>query len=101
MENIKLTFIEPIPVDVIKSGINQRTDIKWNPYLACAYAEGFCEGGDATIEEQVEAFAYIAKNKLYLTLQGWFGRTLRDFILADILDIDGVINWEEVDFLTQ
>ena len=47
-------------------------------YMAIGIAEGFEE---AESEEQViEAWQHIYDKKLYLNLQGWFGRTLKDLI---------------------
>lgn len=37
----------------MENSTNQQTEIKWTPYLASAYAEGFCEGEDATEDEQL------------------------------------------------
>jgi hypothetical protein len=71
-------------------------NIEWNSYLACAYAEGFCEGEDATIEEQMEAWAYIIKNKLYRNLQGFYGRISSELINNGYISIDGKINWDKV-----
>ena len=51
-----------------------KTKIEWTPYLAAAYAEGFCEGEDATKEEQLEAWAYLIKGGYCWGLQGWLGR---------------------------
>lgn len=31
----------------MKQPDNKRTEIEWTSYLACSYAEGFCEGEDA------------------------------------------------------
>ena len=53
---------------------------KLTPYLATAIAEGFCEGEGATKEEQLTAWQYIYDKKLYLHLQGFFGRTCRDLL---------------------
>jgi len=50
-----------------------KTDIKWTNYLAVAFAEGFCEGEGATLEEQTDAWQYIIDNGLLSGLQGWFG----------------------------
>lgn len=67
---------------------------KMTTYLACAIAEGFCEGEGATAEKQLEAWAYIIKNKLYRTLQGWYGRTCESLIERGLIDAEGTINWE-------
>lgn len=39
--------------------------MEWNTKIAFAYAEGFGEGKDATLEEQLEAWSYIIKNGLH------------------------------------
>jgi len=52
------------------------TNIKLTPYLACAIAEGFCEGENATEQEQHDAWQYIEDNNLAKNLQGFYGRTL-------------------------
>lgn len=49
-------------------------------YLAIAYAEGFCEGENATETEQFTAWQYIWDNGTWRGLQGWFGRTVHDLI---------------------
>jgi len=53
----------------------KKVKIKFTPYLACAYAEGFNEGEGATQEEQIAAFQYLIDNGQVWTLQGWYGRT--------------------------
>lgn len=55
------------------------------PYLAIAIAEGFCEGECASREEQIKAWQYIVDHKLYLHLQGWFGRTAAALIEQGII----------------
>ena len=60
------------------------TKIKWTPYLATAYAEGFCEGEEATKEEQIEAWQFLIDTGLCWQLQGWFGRRAKDLIEAGI-----------------
>jgi len=52
-------------------------------YTAIAIAEGFEE---AESEEQIiEAWQYIYNNKLYLQLQGFFGRTCQDLLERGII----------------
>lgn len=50
------------------------------PYLATAYAEGFCEGDGATEIEQLTAWQYLHDTKQAYKLQGWFGRTAQSLI---------------------
>lgn len=76
---------------------DKRTEIEWTSYLACAYAEGFCEGDEATDIERIEAFSFIAINKLHHTLQGWYGRSIRQLTENFLLNGDGTINWDMVD----
>ena len=73
---------------------NQKSNIDWTPYLAAAYAEGFCEGEDATKEEQLEAWACIISTKLYFNLQGWFGRTASSILQNGYIKPDGTIEWD-------
>lgn len=52
-------------------------------YDAVGIAEGFVE---AQSEDQViEAWQYIYDNKLYLSLQGWFGRTVSELLKQGII----------------
>jgi len=67
------------------------TKIKWNSYLACAYAEGFCEGEGASEEDQLEAWAYLIKTGEVWGLQGWYGRTARDLIDAGKISKEGEV----------
>lgn len=57
-----------------------------NDYTACAYAEGFGEGENATEEEQLIAWQYIWDTRLWSKLQGWYGRTVH--ALAEVGWID-------------
>ena len=59
--------------------------IQWTPYLATAYTEGFCEGENATEEEQIEAWQYLVDTDLAWNLQGWFGRTATALIENGII----------------
>lgn len=76
---------------------NQRTQYLWDAYLATAYAEGFCEGENATLTEQLEAWACLIVTGMAWSLQGFFGRTANNFIERGIIAKDGTINWDEVD----
>ena len=69
-----------------------QTKIKWTPYLASAYAEGFCEGENASQEEQLEAWAYLIKTGLCWQLQGFYGRTAQHLISTGIISQEGIIN---------
>lgn len=72
---------------------NQRSEIKWTTYLAIGCAEGF-EMENATNEEKLESWAVLIKTKLCYSLQGWFGRTAKQFIEECFIEQDGTINWE-------
>jgi hypothetical protein len=65
--------------------------IEFTPYLACAYAEGFCEGEDATDYEQLQAWAYLIKTGQCWGLQGWYGRTATSYIENGLITKDGEI----------
>jgi hypothetical protein len=62
------------------------TGIQWTSYLATAYAEGFCEGENATEKQQIEAWQYLVDTGLAWNLQGWFGRTAQALIDAEIIN---------------
>lgn len=68
-----------------------KSGIKWDSYLATAYAEGFCEGEDATPLEQLEAWAYLIKTGTCWHLQGFFGRTAQSLIDDGIISRAGDI----------
>lgn len=68
-----------------------RKSITWTPYLAAAYAEGFCEGEDASEAEQIQAWAYLIKTGQCWQLQGWFGRTAQGLIDAGVISTKGEI----------
>lgn len=70
--------------------------IEFTPYLASAYAEGFCEGENATIDEQMMAWSYLISNGLCWTLQGWYGRTAQHLINCGYIDRDGNVNWDAI-----
>jgi len=57
-----------------------------NPYLAIAYAEGFCEGENATDREQLTAWQWLVDTGQAWRLQGWFGRTATHLINQGLID---------------
>ena len=61
-------------------------ETKMTTYLACAIAEGFCEGEGATEEQQIEAWQYLHDTGDAYKLQGWYGRTAHDLIEAGIIN---------------
>lgn len=76
---------------------NPTSDIKWTPYLATAFAEGFCEGEGALIEHQIEAWACLIKTGMCWSLQGTFGRGAKELIDGGRIKKDGTIVWELFD----
>ncbi len=54
-------------------------------YLACAYAEGFCEGENATEKEQLCAWQYIADTGMWRGLQGFYGRTVHNLVDSGVI----------------
>ena len=72
----------------------QRSKVEWTPYLATAYAEGFCEGENATGEEQIEAWSILIKTGMCWNLQGWFGRSAQGMIEGELISKEGDVNWE-------
>ena len=55
------------------------------PYLAAAYAEGFCEGENATETQQLTAWQWLVDTGICWTLQGWYGRTATCFIEKEFI----------------
>lgn len=54
------------------------TEYKFNMFTAVGMAEGFVE---AESQEQIlAAWQYIYDNDIWMGLQGWFGRTVRDLL---------------------
>ena len=60
--------------------------LEMTPYLATAIAEGFCEGENATEEQQIQAWQYLHDTGMAYTLQGWFGRTAQHLIKEGIIN---------------
>lgn len=61
------------------------TKTQMTPYLASAIAEGFCEGENATREQQIEAWQYLHDTGLAYSLQGWYGRTAKALLEEGII----------------
>ena len=76
---------------------NQKSDIEWTPYLATAYAEGFCEGESGTQEQQLEGWACLILTGMCWSLQGFFGRNASNLIANGFIEENGKINWEMLD----
>jgi hypothetical protein len=55
------------------------------PYLAVAYAEGFCEGDRANEKEQLTAWQFLVDTGICWILQGWFGRTATYLIERELI----------------
>ena len=58
-------------------------------YHACECAEGFGRGENASRDEQLAAWQFIYDQKLYMHLQGSYGRTIKALI------DQGLINTKE------
>ncbi len=58
---------------------------KLNAYLACALAEGFCEGEGASEEDQLTAWQWLVDTGTCWHLVGWYGRTAVDLIKGKVI----------------
>ncbi len=56
-------------------------------YTAVSIAEGFCEGENATREQQVKAWQHLIDTGLAWTLQGWFGRNAQSLIDQGVCEV--------------
>lgn len=70
---------------------------KITPFLASAYAEGFCDGEGASQEDQLRAWAYLIKTGMCWSLQGFYGRTASALIEQGIISPDGIINYTKIE----
>lgn len=53
-------------------------EYKFDTFTAVGIAEGFVEAESQ--EEILAAWQYIYDNNIWMTLQGWFGRTVHDLL---------------------
>ena len=65
-------------------------------YSACSHAEGFCEGENASVEDQIKAWSFLIGVGICWTLQGWYGRCAASLIDAGTINKDGSVNWDFV-----
>lgn len=75
-----------------KKAIEAKSDLRqtdlyktMTPYLATAFAEGFCEGEGASEEQIFTAWQYLHDTKQAYQLQGWFGRTAQSLLEQGII----------------
>jgi len=73
--------------------------IEITPYLASAYAEGFCEGDGASQIDRIRAWSYLCGTKIGYSLQGFYGRNIINMIENDYMDKDGTVDWDYVNEL--
>jgi len=64
-------------------------------YIATGYAEGF-ETPDHPFDV-VRAWSFLIGTKLAYSLQGCFGRTAQSLIDANMINGNGIVNWELVE----
>ena len=62
-----------------------KTKETMTPYLACAIAEGFCEGEGASEEQQIEAWQYLHTTRIAYSLQGWYGRSAQYLLETGVI----------------
>lgn len=89
-----ITTISPTNLRKLDNILSDGTQL--NQYLACAYAEGFCEGEDASAEDKIKAWAYLIKTGLCWSLQGFYGRTANVLIERDLVTRKGEIVWKNI-----
>jgi hypothetical protein len=65
-------------------------------YSACSHAEGFCEGENASAEDQIKAWSFLIGMGICWTLRGWYGRCAASLIDAGTISADGAVNWDFV-----
>ena len=63
-----------------------KTSTDMTSYLACAIAEGFCEGEGASEDQKVEAWQYLHDTGIAYSLKGWYGRTAKYLLEVGIIN---------------
>jgi hypothetical protein len=63
-------------------------------FTAIGLAEGFID--PTGFDDVPVAWSFIAVNKLYKGLQGWFGRNIKSLLKIGLLKPDGQVNWDEI-----
>jgi len=78
--------------------LNSKKNIQKSPeykklttYLACANAEGFCDGENATEKEIISSWQFLHDTGYAYTLQGWFGRMAQLLIENEVISKTGKI----------
>jgi hypothetical protein len=72
---------------------------KITPFESCGTIEGFCER--SAPEDTIKAISFIAGTGLYRSLQGFYGRTVRDMVERGLMNWNGIVNWDEVNCLIE
>jgi hypothetical protein len=62
------------------------------------YIMGY-ECGDLNDTESLELFSHLIKNGMAWSLQGHYGRTANNLIERELIDENGVINWDYINSL--
>ena len=81
----------------VESKFSNGTEITF--YLASAYAEGFCEGDEASQVDQLRAWAYLIATGACWQLQGWYGRNASSLLEEGLISHRGIIDYNRLDEL--
>jgi len=65
-------------------------------YNACAIIEGFADF-DPSIEDEMEAWAYLIKTGDCWNLQGFYGRGATRLIEQGLISKEGEVDWDLID----
>jgi len=60
------------------------------PFEACGTIEGFSPR--TAPEDTIKAISYIAGTGLYKSLQGFYGRTIRDIVERGLMNWNGIVD---------